>query len=70
MAEIGFERRGRPLWVVVLILLVIAIVAYYAWVSYATLREHRTLEPSTTPATSPAAAPGAGPGAATPLPRP
>jgi len=66
MAEIQFQRRGRPLWLVVLILLVVVGAGYFGWTSCATLQRNRTLEPSNTPVTAPAAAPGAAPAAPRP----
>ncbi len=66
MAEIQFERRGRPLWLAVLVVLVVGGGGYYEWTSCATLQHQRTLAPSNTPATAPAAAPGAAPAARSP----
>ena len=63
MAEIQFERRGRPLWLVVLILFVVVGGGYFGWTSCATLQRQRTLEPSNAPATAPATAPVTGSGA-------
>ena len=66
MAEIQFERRGRPLWMVVLILVVVGGGGYFEWTSCATLQHQHTLAPSNTPVTAPAAAPGAAPAAPRP----
>ncbi len=58
MAEIQFERRGRPLWLVVLVLVVVGGGGYFEWTSCSTLQNNRTLAPSNTPVTGPAIAPG------------
>ena len=60
MAEIQFERRGRPLWVAVLVALVLGGGGYYEWVSCHALQTNRTLAPSNTPA-APVVAPAARP---------
>lgn len=69
MAEIQFERRGRPLWLVLLVVLVVVGAAYFGWTSCASLQRQRTLEPTGTPTQVPAAAPGA-PAPAASAPRP
>lgn len=57
MAEIQFERRGRPLWVVVLIALVLGGGGFYEYTSCHSLQANRTLEPTTAPAAAPVTAP-------------
>ena len=57
MAEIVFQRRGRPLWVVVLIALVLGGGGFYEYTSCHTLQANRTLEPTAAPITAPVTAP-------------
>ncbi len=63
MADIQFERRGRPLWLVVLVALVVGGGGFYEYTSCHALRANRTLEPATAPA-----APVVAPAAPTPAP--
>lgn len=61
MAEIRFERRGRPLWLVVLIALVVGGGGFFEYTSCHALRANRTLEPQAVPAVAPVTAPAARP---------
>jgi hypothetical protein len=73
MAEIQFERRGTPLWKVVVGLLVAGAAAFGG---YELLDRDAPAAPATAPATTPAAAPSTDgtrpqpPAGATPSPRP
>jgi hypothetical protein len=77
MAEIQFERRGTPLWKVVLLLLVVAVVAVGGW---QLLGRGSAVDPrAATPGAASGATPAAGaadasrpqpPAGATPSPRP
>ena len=49
MAEIDFERRGRPLWLVLLILAILVVATYVVWGSCAKLQRERTLAPTPSP---------------------
>lgn len=67
MAEIEFKRRGTPLWVVVLALIVIALVAWFFVRRAAAPAAPATPTPATAPATPATGAATPAPAAATPL---